>query len=136
MGYQSTEDELDIVGRRALADIDSTVDEVTTTITRRAVLVTRGTRHHGDVRVGSSVRGAIDLVEVADRLGRIRASDAADPAVGLDAALVALSGRIRLQEGGDRSPEDVITDLWQQVLAAEQPRPEADGDDAGKAAAL
>lgn len=135
MGYQATDDELDIVARRTAATAAGTDAGVSSLITRRAVLVTRGTRHHGDVRVGSSVRGAIDLVEVAERLGRIRKSDAADPAVGLDAALVALSGRIRVQDGGDRSPEDIITDLWEQVLAAENPAPQDDGDDSGKAAA-
>ena len=126
MHYQSRDDETDIVVRRVSVD-----DE---TIRRRAVLVTRGTRNHPEVRVGSSVRGAIDLVEVAGRLAGIRETGVDDPTVGLDAALVALSGRIRLHEGGDATPEDVITDLWQQVLASESPRRgEADGQ--GKATA-
>jgi MoxR-like ATPase len=125
MGYQTRDDEADIVVRRSTA-----TDDV---IRRRAVLVTRGTRNHNDVRVGSSVRGAIDLVEVASRLAGIRGSTIDDPAIGLDAALVALSGRIRLHEGGDVLAEDVIRDLWDQVLASERPE-EPDGDQ-GKAVA-
>ncbi len=127
MGYQSRDDEADIVGRRACESGDL--------ILVRAVLVTRGTRNHSDIRVGSSVRGAIDLVEVATRLARIRGVDVTDPEIGLDAALVALSGRIRLHEGGDTSPEDVIRDLWNQVLAAENPEPSTaddSDDDRGK----
>ena len=121
MGYQSRDDEADIVERRACETEDR--------LLARAVLVTRGTRQHSDVRVGSSVRGAIDLVEVATRLAAIRGVDVTDPEAGLDAALVALSGRIRLHEGGDTQPEDVIRDLWAQVLAAEDPGPKDDGDE-------
>ena len=46
---------------------------------------------------------------------------------GLQAALAALSGRVVLAEGADRSVEDVVTELW----AAAAPRVEE--DDAGKA---
>ena len=126
MGYQSRDDETDIVVRRS-----TKADDL---LRRRAVLVTRGTRHHSDVRVGSSVRGAIDLVEVATRLAGIRRSTVTDPEIGLDAALVALSGRIRLHEGGDTSAEDVIRDLWSQVLASEHA--EAADENSGKAQAL
>lgn len=111
MGYQDASDEAGIVVARAGAG-----DEL---LRRRAVAVTRATRAHRDVRVGSSVRGAIDLVEVARRLARLRSSDVVDPAVGLDAALVALSGRIRLHDAGDRTAEDVVGELWAAVLADE-----------------
>jgi len=126
MGYQAKDDEGAIVVRRAGPADD--------TIRRRAVLVTRATRTHDDVRVGSSVRGAIDLVEVASRLASIRATSTDDPEIGLDAALVALSGRVRLHEGGDRDAEDVIRDLWAQVLDSEKPTPESD-ESQGKAPA-
>jgi MoxR-like ATPase len=120
MSYQTLEDESDIVVRR------TTIDD--RTLRTRAVLVTRGTRSHADVRVGSSVRGAIDLVEVAHRLAALRGVPSTDPAVGLDAALVALSGRIRLHEGGGHTPESVITELWEAVLARESPALDGDGE--------
>ncbi|MDW3220710.1 MAG: MoxR family ATPase [Acidimicrobiales bacterium] len=124
MGYQARDDESGIVERRT----DATDER----LRRRAVLITRATRNHGDVRVGSSVRGAIDLVEVAVRLARIRDLPVTDAELGLDAALVALSGRIRLHEGGDTQAEDVIRELWAQVLATEV---QHDPDDEGKAPA-
>ncbi len=121
MNYQSHEDESDIVERRAGGD---------DVLQQRAVLVTRATRAHPDVRVGSSVRGAIDLVEVASRLATLRNTTPDDSDVGLDAAFVALSGRIRLHEGGDKTPEAVIAELWEAVLERERSVPR--DDDSGK----
>ncbi len=108
MDYQTAADEENIVEQRAGVPEGR--------LRERAVAVTRLTRDHPDIRVGSSVRGAIDQVEVARRLAVIRGRAIDDPDVGLDAALVALSGRIRLHEGGDRTPEDVIRELWAFVI--------------------
>ena len=81
----------------------------------RVVALVRATRDHPEIRIGSSVRGAIDMVLVADRLARLRDVPASDPGVSLDAALAALTGRIRVQEGGERSAEEIITELWHLV---------------------
>lgn len=88
----------------------------------RVVDVVRRTRSHPDLAVGSSVRGAIDTGAVADSLGRLRGTSAAE--VGLDAALVALSGRVRVRDGTTRSAEEIVTELWWEVFAA----PDAAGD--------
>ena len=78
------------------------------------------------------MRGAIDCAAVAASLASLRGVPANDAAVGLDAALVALSGRLRLREGCSRSAEDIVTELWQQVFAP----PKADGErGSGKATA-
>src|ERR1700727_2403326 len=53
-----------------------------------AVAVTRGTRAHAAVRMGSSVRGAIDMVRLARGLSRLRGQ--AGRGVLLDAAVAAL----------------------------------------------
>ena len=45
-------------------------------------------------------------------LAALRGCDVLDPSVTLDAALLALSGRIRVREGCGRSAEDVVTELW------------------------
>jgi MoxR-like ATPase len=85
------------------------------------VEVVRRTRTHPDVRIGSSVRGAIDLSLVAARLAALRGMSSTDPWLGLDAALLALSGRIRIREGSTRSAEDIVRELWAAVfLPAEQ----------------
>ncbi len=127
--YQDAPDEASIV-RSALPSA-----AVDATWLRRVVEVVRRTRAHGDVRIGSSVRGAIDTVAVATSLAALRGSSITDDAVGLDAALVALSGRMRLREGCTRSPESIVTELWNEVFAEPAPSDAAAGDDAGKAPA-
>ena len=118
MGYQDERDELRIVKRQVHGSFAG--DEAAERTMARAVAVTRATRSHRDVRMGASVRGAMDLCDVAARLCGLRGSALDDPGVGLDAALMALTGRIRLHEGGDRTPEAVVRELWDEVLAAEQ----------------
>ena len=77
----------------------------------------RASRDHPDLRTGSSVRGAIDFVMVAGELAELRGLAMLDPGVTLDAALLSMSGRIRLREGSGRSAEDVVTELWDRHFA-------------------
>jgi MoxR-like ATPase len=82
-----------------------------------AVAVTRATREHQDVRQGSSVRGAIDLTLIAGQLldlrGIIVADDESYPDVVFDAMVVALSGRIFLDETVELTPEAVLRQIWE-----------------------
>jgi MoxR-like ATPase len=128
VGYQSVADETMIV-RRAVGGPDGAV--VPDWIDLVVELV-RATRDHADVRVGSSVRGAIDMVFVANSLAELRGVEAVSPRASLDAALVALSGRIRVREGSMRTPEEIVTELWESIF-----RPAAaEGEDGeGKAGA-
>ncbi len=82
----------------------------------KAVEVVRRTRDHPELRVGSSVRGAIDASAVAASLAQLRGVSPDDAAVGLDAATVALSGRVRVREGGTRTSEQIVAELWQAVF--------------------
>jgi len=111
VGYQSASDESDITRRAARTDdLDPAwVDKV--------VELVRLTRTHPDLRVGSSVRGAIDMCAVAASLAVVRGASAATRDVSLDAALVALSGRIRLREGTTRTADDIVRELWGSVFA-------------------
>ncbi len=118
--YQTAADECDIVERRAGAS----------PLGERAVELTRRTRAHPDLRTGSSVRGAIDLVATATTLAMVRASDIVSPNVTLDATLVALSGRVRVRDGSNRTAEDVLREIWAEVF---EPTPEL--TDTGKATA-
>lgn len=124
MSYQSAEEEEAIV-RRALLDAEVGDDWLS-----KAVSVVRRTRSHSDLRVGSSVRGAVDFAKVAVSLASLRESSIDNPSVGVDAALVALSGRIRVREGSVRSPEEIVTEIWQDVFG----RVEGEGGE-GKAGA-
>lgn len=85
----------------------------------KVVELVRLTRRHGDLRVGSSVRGAIDMCAVASSLAAVRGSSVTAGDVSLDAALVALSGRVRLREGTTRSAEDIVRELWTDVFGAQ-----------------
>jgi MoxR-like ATPase len=79
------------------------------------VAVTRATREHPDIRQGSSVRGAIDLTLVAGQLFALRGTAAAGeyPELVYDAMVVALSGRIFLDETVDTTPEAVLRQIWE-----------------------
>ncbi|RJQ86615.1 AAA family ATPase [Amycolatopsis panacis] len=119
MGYQSAGEEDEIVARRGA--------EVPAAWRAQVVDLVRRTRAHDDLRVGSSVRGAIDLVRVAVSLARIRGASPTGWQTGFDAALVALSGRITVREGCGRTPESVLEELYTAVFGA---KPESSGGDA------
>jgi MoxR-like ATPase len=61
------------------------------------------------------------MAAVAVSLASVRSSKVTDPAVGLDAALVALSGRVRVREGSARTSEEIISELWNEVFAPTSP---------------
>jgi len=117
MGYQSEAEETEIVAREAKGAGSGPVG-------RRAVRVVRATRDHSDLRVGSSVRGAIDLSLIAEQLASLRELDVTDEELGLDAALAALSGRIRVREGSGRTPEAIVRDLWAATRRPTREKPE------------
>ncbi|MFT7022013.1 MAG: MoxR-like ATPase [Rhodococcus sp. (in: high G+C Gram-positive bacteria)] len=110
VGYQDAEAERGIVALRTESDSARVISD--------AVAITRATREHEDITQGSSVRGAIDLTLVAGRLAELRevtipvVADIDPPRdlpedyqrVMLDAVLVALSGRIHVDETSDATP--------------------------------
>jgi len=133
--YQDAAAERGIVALRApLPDLKPSLYE---RLVADAVAVTRATRAHEDIRQGSSVRGAIDLTLVAGQLfnldpERVRRSAASasdpgepgtvDPNTGIensyretvyDAMVVALSGRIFLDETVEATPEQVLRQVWE-----------------------
>ena len=109
IGYLDESQECEVVRRQTGAD---------PTLIELAVTVTRGTRTHPAVRSGASVRGAIDTVRLTRGLQRLRDRSPMDREGLLDGAVAALSGRIRVHEDQDRSPEAVIAELLEQALAA------------------
>ncbi len=118
MGYQDLESECEIVAQQRPGTPDAW--------RRAAVGMVRATREHRDLRMGSSVRGALDFVGLTRELAALRGVPDDDWQSGLDAALVALSGRVRLDEGCNRAVEDVVTELY---VAAFGPRPTGPDDD-------
>ncbi|HEY4022187.1 MAG TPA: AAA family ATPase [Pseudonocardiaceae bacterium] len=106
LDYQNAADERAIVRARVAGAQPALVV--------RAVYAVRASRGHPDVRVGSSIRGAIDLVSIASFLARLDVDDA-----GLDAALLSLSSKIVLRSGVDRTVESVIRELWADAIISE-----------------
>ncbi|WP_028462922.1 MoxR family ATPase [Nocardia sp. 348MFTsu5.1] len=117
--YQDAEAEREIVKRRSGINSARVIAD--------AVAVTRVTRERDDIRQGSSVRGAIDVALLASELAQMRGVtlpevDSIDPPRGLpedytnvmlDAMLVALSGRIHLDDTAFETPEAVLREIWQ-----------------------
>lgn len=124
IGYQDAAAERGIVLHRAGATMAPR-------LVADAVALTRATRDRDDIRQGSSVRGAIDLALVAAQLAAVRDitlppdqvpnPDQPPPrdlptdytAVVLDALLLALSGRIHLDEALEYTPEGVLRRIWE-----------------------
>jgi MoxR-like ATPase len=110
LGYQDAEHERQIVQLVA--------PQAKEELAAEAVDLARATREHPDLRSGASVRGAIDYARLVPELADVRAVGARDERVGLDAALTALSGRVRLHESSRRSADDVIEEIFRTVRAA------------------
>ncbi len=136
VSYQDREHELEIVARAT----SSATDDFDVLC---AVDVARDTRTHADVLQGSSVRGAIDFVTLANGLRALRGGKQSDwiaspskaRAVMLDAALTSLTGRIRLDEACDLRPEEIIVELldaWLKKHFAPSPESSPSEDDPGK----
>lgn len=113
MGYQDVDDEVDIV----LHAIGAYPLGPSMSFIRAIVELVRETRSHSDIRTGSSVRGAIDLVLLLEPLADLRGTRADDESVTFDATMLALSGRIRLRESSSRTAEEILAELWQAHLA-------------------
>ncbi|MGK9269674.1 MoxR family ATPase [Williamsia muralis] len=117
--YQDAEAEREIVTRRTEVESSRVVAD--------AVAVTRATRERDAIRQGSSVRGAIDVALMVAQLAQMRgvelpAADSVKPPRGLptdytsvvlDAMMVALSGRIHLDDTVFETPEAVLHQIWQ-----------------------
>lgn len=114
--YQDAQAERGIVALRAPLRMAVPAD-LAAALMSDAVAVTRVTREHPDVRQGSSVRGAIDLTLVAAELLALRgigeSGDSRYRDTVFDAMVVALSGRIHLDETAETTPEAVLRQIWE-----------------------
>ena len=122
MGYQSEAEERNIV-RRATGSRDPWLIRV-------AVLAARLTREHPELRMGASVRAAIDLVLVAEQLAQLRgvtlsraATDEAARRALIAAAQTAVSIKMAARESSRRTTDEIVTEVILAVLR-QQPEPE------------
>ncbi|WP_172650808.1 AAA family ATPase [Rhodococcus opacus] len=124
--YQSAAEERDVVAGH--------VEHVVTQGIVDAVEITRATRHRDEVRQGSSVRGAIDLAMVIDRLAAMRRVEVPEATDGVarsgpdyiqlvrDATQVALSARVHLHRGAELTVETVLDDILDLYFAVDLDR--------------
>jgi MoxR-like ATPase len=101
MNYQSEEEEQEIVRLRTGYD-DPEVIEF-------AVKMVRKTREHPDIKMGSSVRGAIDLVDIFGGMQKL--ADQPNLNV-LIAARMAMANKIWLNEMTDKTADEIIERIW------------------------
>ncbi|MEU6643606.1 MoxR family ATPase [Saccharomonospora sp. NPDC046836] len=105
--YQDAAAEADIVAVRTGCEDQRLIED--------AVAITRATRAHRLLRRGSSVRGAIDLVAITVELARLNGPADRERLI-LDAALLALSARVGVDEVAEATPEQVITEIWENLF--------------------
>jgi len=112
MGYQEAGDEILVVARTS----PHSAAQLGAGFLTQAVDMVRATREHPDIRTGASVRGAIDFSILAAELALLRDVATTEPSVTLDAALLALTGRVRVRDGANATAEQIITSLWQRFF--------------------
>jgi MoxR-like ATPase len=112
----------DEAGERAIVE---RVTGAVSALTGPAVALTRLTREHAQVRMGASVRGAIDLVRLGRELSGLRDEPEPQPgdATFADAAIAALSGRLRLDEGCEQTSEAIVLELIERLKPGEENEP-------------
>ena len=124
MDYQPREEEIGIV----IANTDCQLSD----LIELAVDVVFQTRDHPDIRFGSSIRGAIDMVLIAKKLlnttnSRPLDDDELEESL-FQVCLMALRDKIWVQETCDRSPEEIIRGIWDSLRARECRRKPEQGD--------
>ncbi|MHA2170409.1 MAG: AAA family ATPase, partial [Candidatus Kariarchaeaceae archaeon] len=101
--YQVEEEEQEITRIRTGVNDDQ--------ILSIAVKAVRKSRNWGDLRRGSSIRGAIDYASILQFL------DKTVPESWLEAGIMALATKVELEDGIDKRIEQVITEIVNEVLA-------------------
>lgn len=102
--YQSENEEKDIVRWRTGSSDEWAID--------LAVKLVRKTREHADIKLGASVRAAIDMVDVYGSLQKIENLPLQNLEV---AAQMSLGNKIWLNETTTKTTEAIIEGLWKEL---------------------
>ena len=105
MDYQTEEEEREIVRLRTGADDPALI--------KAAISTVRATRNHPDVKLGASVRAAIDLVDLYNGLQNIENSPESNFLV---SARMAISNKIWLNEMTAKSADQIVEDICSEIL--------------------
>jgi MoxR-like ATPase len=101
MDYQSEEEERKIVQMRTRIKDPEAVP--------LAVEMVRATREHADIKLGASIRAAIDMVDIFTGMQKL--ADQPRKNI-LTAARMGLSNRIWLNEMTRKTADDIIEEIW------------------------
>lgn len=119
MDYQDKAEEVDIVLAQLHAQpLPEGLD--LETIVEAAVELSRRTRRHADLRIGASVRGAIDMALLAAPLlvhNRAYTGGKSDSELLRVAAHAACRDKVRVSEVCERSADEILDDIWNHYAA-------------------
>jgi MoxR-like ATPase len=101
MDYQSEEEEQEIVRMRTGSKDPETVP--------LAVQMVRATREHEDVKLGASIRAAIDMVDLFTGMQKLVDQPRQNILI---SARMALSNKIWLNEMTRKTADDIIEEIW------------------------
>ncbi|MDZ7580575.1 MAG: MoxR family ATPase [Deltaproteobacteria bacterium] len=101
MGYQSEAEECEIVRMRTGSKDPETVP--------LAVQMVRTTREHEDIKLGASIRAAIDMVDLFAGLQKLTDRPCKNILI---AARMALANKIWLNEMTRKTADDIIEEIW------------------------
>jgi MoxR-like ATPase len=106
--YQSREEEINIVRKKSKNTTDDIIE--------LAVDISRKTRQHSEIKLGSSIRGSIDMVDIFSQIVEIidKKEQEFDNYLLLSAQM-AFRNKIWLYETGERSAEEIISEIFNQL---------------------
>jgi len=108
MEYQPEEEEVEIVKKRTACNKNGLVGI--------AVAIARETRRHPDVKLGASVRGSIDMIDIHAQAmnggGHEAGVGCHDDELLLQAAVMSFRSKIWIYETSEKTPEDVIREIF------------------------
>ncbi len=108
MDYQSREEEIKIVQKRTNVNADGLIE--------LAVDIARDTRAHPDIKLGSSVRGCIDMIDINTKAGNALALDVekstANENLLLNSAIMSFRSKIWIYETSEKTPEEIIKEIF------------------------
>ena len=107
MDYQSKDEEIEIVKKRTDVDMDDIIE--------LAVDIARETRNNPDVKLGSSVRGSIDMIDIyANARNALTLYIGKNPSneILLNSAIMSFRSKIWVYETSEKTPEEIIQDIF------------------------
>jgi MoxR-like ATPase len=112
MDYQSREEEIEIVKKKTNVEVGDIIE--------LAVDIARDTRKHPDVKLGSSVRGSIDMIDIYSKLKDALLLGASshrtiEGDLVLNSAIMSLRSKIWIYETSEKTPEEIIREIFNKL---------------------